>query len=502
MKYLKEEFKEEHFKEWTKQYNWGIFSECGSGKTSLILDSYLPFAAQEGLTVLYLYNRKSLGNQLKNKYEHKYKNLKFMSYQELNKLIRNETINAYIPIEYDVLILDESHYFVMDASFSFETMYSWNYINECDSLKIFLTATPEPLKAIQKLMNRPLKTIREVDITNNNIDTILLTTDDDVIKNQEKQFIKNGFKVVEWGNDVIKVKKSQIVFKELGYKSVSIVSEYHKQAGITDKDIKQQLEHEYRNHEGKLLPNMNFDFLSCTKAIDNGISMYSNKNTLSVYCCGDIDFITLEQSRSRCRELNGSKITILIKIPTRKHVFAKINYFEDELSWLKDHKKWYKKHGKNKQPSYVYFEVNENDDSKLCINHMKLANIEFFLNEYKYIYQNFDSIISGYIDVLREKYPNKEIQVLNRSHANNIDEVLEQYINNNDSVRLTEDEMKDLRLQLKAFKLDKKNPNRIPSLKTIRDEVNKSEYYTISTKRVTENGKKVTRWCIERRNAM
>lgn len=67
MKYLTEEFKEEHFKEWNKQYNWGIFSECGSGKTSLILDSYLPFAEREGLTVLYLYNRKALGKQLKNK---------------------------------------------------------------------------------------------------------------------------------------------------------------------------------------------------------------------------------------------------------------------------------------------------------------------------------------------------------------------------------------------------------------------------------------------------
>lgn len=342
MKYLTEEFKEEHFKEWNKQYNWGIFSECGSGKTSLILDSYLPFAAQEGLTVLYLYNRKLLGNQLKNKYEHIYKNLKFMSYQELNMLIKNETINAYIPIEYDVLILDESHYFVMDASFSFETMYSWNYINECDSLKIFLTATPEPLKAIQHLMTRPLKTLREVDKMNNNIEKILLTIDDDVIKNQEEQFLKNSFNVVEWQNDVEKVKKSKKMFIELGYKSVAIISEYHKQSEITDIDIKHQLEHEYKDNEGNLLPNMNFDFLACTKAIDNGISMYSDKNTLSVHYGGVIDFTTLEQSRSRCREMKGSKVTILIKIPNRKHVVAKINHYEDELSWLKNHKEWYK----------------------------------------------------------------------------------------------------------------------------------------------------------------
>lgn len=499
MKYLAEEFKEKQFKEWDKQYNWGIFSECGSGKTSLILGSYLPFAAQEGLTVLYLYNRKSLGNQLKNKYEHRYKNLKFISYQELNMLIKNETINAYLPLEYDVLILDESHYFVMDSAFSFETIYCWKYINECDSIKIFLTATPEPLKAIQHLMTRPLKTIREVDLKNNNIDKILLTTDGDVIKNQEKQFLKNDFNVVEWQNDVGEVKKSRKIFKELGYRSVSIISEYHKQAGITDIDIKQQLEHEYRNNEGNLLPNMNFDFLSCTKAIDNGISMYSNKNTLSVYCCGDIDFTTLEQSRSRCRELNGSNVTILIKIPTRKHVLAKINYFEDELSWLKDHKKWYKKHGKNKQPSYVYFEVNESNDSKLCLNHMKLAYIELFLNDYKYIYQNFDSVINGYIDVLRDKYPHKEIIVLDRSKAIDIDEILERYINSNDSVLLTEEQMKNLRLEIRDFKLDKKHPNRIPSLKTIRDLIKNSKKYLISIKRTLENGRRITRWYIERK---
>lgn len=130
---------------------------------------------------------------------------------------------------------------------------------------------------------------------------------------------------------------------------------------------------------------------------------------------------------------------------------------------------------------------------------MKLAYIEFFLNEYKYLYQNFDSIINGYIDVLSDKYPNKEIQVLNRSDAYNIDEVLERYIKNDDSVLLTEDQMKNLRLQLKNYKLDKQNPNRIPSLKTIRDEVKKSKKYTISAKRITENERKVTRWCIKRK---
>ncbi len=59
--------------------------------------------------------------------------------------------------------------------------------------------------------------------------------------------------------------------------------------------------------------------------------------------------------------------------------------------------------------------------------------------------------------------------------------------------------MKDLRLQLKNFKLDKQDPIQIRSLKTIRDEVKKSEKYTISTKRITENERKVTRWYIKRK---
>jgi len=59
--------------------------------------------------------------------------------------------------------------------------------------------------------------------------------------------------------------------------------------------------------------------------------------------------------------------------------------------------------------------------------------------------------------------------------------------------------MKDLRLQLKNFKLDKQDPIQIRRLKTIRDEVKKSEKYTISTKRITENERKVTRWYIKRK---
>ena len=343
-------------------------------------------------------------------------------------LIKNETINSYILIEYDVLILDEAHFFVMDSASTFETMYSWKYINECDSIKIFLTATPEPLKAIQHLMTRSLKILREVDETNNNIDKILLTTDDEVIKNQEEKFLKANYNVIEWQNDVEKVKNSKKFFNEQGYKLVAIISEYHKQSKITDIDIKQQLEHENRDTEGNLLSNMNFSFLACTKVIDNGISMYSDKNTLSVYFCGDIDFTTLEQSRSRCRELNGSRVTMLIKIPGRKHVLAKIKYFEDELSWLKDRKRWYRKHGKDKQPSYVYFEVDESNSSELCINHMKLAYFELFLNDYKYIYENFENITDGFIDVLKSRYPAKEIEIVNRLDSINIDEILNPYI--------------------------------------------------------------------------
>ncbi len=78
-----------------------------------------------------------------------------------------------------------------------------------DQQAIFIDGTAEPLKAIQHLMTRPLKIKREVDKINNNIDKILITTDDDVIRHQEEQFLKTGFKVVEWQNEIDKVKKSK-----------------------------------------------------------------------------------------------------------------------------------------------------------------------------------------------------------------------------------------------------------------------------------------------------
>ncbi|WP_102693986.1 DEAD/DEAH box helicase family protein [Rummeliibacillus pycnus] len=501
MKFLSEEFNEENFKQWNKQYNWGIFSECGSGKTTILLDHYVPYAEREGKTVLYLYNRKSLGEQLKNKYERKYKNLKFMSYQSLNDMIISKSINQYIPIEYDVLILDESHFFVMDSVFSFETMYSWNYINECDSIKIFLTATPEPLKAIQYLMTRPLKVLRDIDPLNNNIEKILLTTDDDVIKQQEKEYLKANYNVIEWQNDVEKVKQSKESFSQLGYKSVAIISEYHKRyEEITDIDVKSHLEHEYKDSEGKLTTNMNFDFLACTKAIDNGISMYSEKNTLVSYPC-NTDFVTLEQSRSRCREMKGNKTTMLIKVPNRKHVYAKINYFEDELSWLKNHELWYRNHGVDKQPSYVYFEVDEYNNAKLKINNMKLAYIELQLKDLKYMYENFETLTQGYIDILSEMYPTKPIEVLNRTFAINIDEVLNPYIEDKSEVILSKEQKEQLCLEVKKYKLDKHNPSQTPRLKKIRELVEKQskKYILTTTRKYDSEGKKVTYWVIKQK---
>lgn len=128
-----------------------LFSGTGSGKTTISLKKVAWSYLEQGKTVLYLVPRIILKQQIdkdmrliqsKNpsisaEYN---KNFTVWTYQYLeNLLLKNGNIK-----EFDLIICDEFHYFLVDSTFNANTQISYDFIfKETYGLKLFLSATPQ-----------------------------------------------------------------------------------------------------------------------------------------------------------------------------------------------------------------------------------------------------------------------------------------------------------------------------------------------------------------------
>lgn len=166
-----------------------ISSPTGSGKTTFILNTFLPYWASQGKKILYLVNRTILKEQLENKIsnlEWKLRQaIKIELYQtiekEITKLQLRYKISEYqqgysdaMKIvgqkyepqrykecsanfycddmrrynEFDCVVCDEAHYFLMDSNYNTNTMFSYIFIRDFFRLKlrIYISATIEEIE--------------------------------------------------------------------------------------------------------------------------------------------------------------------------------------------------------------------------------------------------------------------------------------------------------------------------------------------------------------------
>jgi hypothetical protein len=95
----------------------------GTGKTTFVISILLPYVIQQGKTMLYLYNRNKLGDDIKAE-AILYKDnslLTIDSYQGIERDIEN---GISIP-DYDYVVADEIHYFFTDAKMNDRTNLSY-----------------------------------------------------------------------------------------------------------------------------------------------------------------------------------------------------------------------------------------------------------------------------------------------------------------------------------------------------------------------------------------
>ncbi len=168
---------------WKGGDNVLISTLTGSGKTTFVFEKLLPFAAEHKKHIVYLCNRKSLNAQITRIVEESFKAkvkeelreyIHIRTYQhcevvkdypDIKKLDEdNKIVTFKVAVSYgceitkyvndvtekDVLyyVFDEAHYFLADSCFNDRSDYWFEKIDieqPKNSIKIFLTATPEPL---------------------------------------------------------------------------------------------------------------------------------------------------------------------------------------------------------------------------------------------------------------------------------------------------------------------------------------------------------------------
>lgn len=170
---------------WSCDIPVAIFSDTGTGKSSFVEGPLVSFAEAAGCNMIYLSNRVSVGRQTKQRLAgrfgmeselRKYSDeglddlidfgcMKVLSYQKLAAWIdsKSSKLDELLETRFMYVVMDECHYFTADASFSPYTDAVLDFLTENfkDSIRIYLTATPEEIFPVLK---RWEKTQRDPDL--------------------------------------------------------------------------------------------------------------------------------------------------------------------------------------------------------------------------------------------------------------------------------------------------------------------------------------------------
>lgn len=155
MTYIADSIRDE-YEQWKGGDVVFISSPTGSGKTTFVLKTLLPFFSSKDQKILYLVNRTVLKKQLEedifNLPIELVRCIKIELYQTLEKKILDigfaKTFEIYGV--YDCVVCDESHYFMMDSNYNTNTILSYRFIRDSfkNKIRIYMSATIENIEEI------------------------------------------------------------------------------------------------------------------------------------------------------------------------------------------------------------------------------------------------------------------------------------------------------------------------------------------------------------------
>ncbi len=158
------------YERWQENDKIFIAAPTGSGKSTFVLMTLLPYMARQNKRILYLVNRRILQAQIKEEISKRYvgamnikEHIRVETYQTLEKAIQRivyqggfkfqtyaaEGYSALADWEtFDCVVCDEAHYFLADSNFNASTIVSFRWImDKCwNKINIFISATIDDLR--------------------------------------------------------------------------------------------------------------------------------------------------------------------------------------------------------------------------------------------------------------------------------------------------------------------------------------------------------------------
>ncbi|MGE7772300.1 DEAD/DEAH box helicase family protein [Viridibacillus arvi] len=481
-----------------------IGAECGSGKTTAIMEKLVPYAAKNHKTVLYLCNRTTLRKQLLKEYaEGKTDkvlvkvddNLTFGMYQRISaKISYDIPVNELIESTFDYVVLDEFHSLYDNCDYDFKSYLFLKFLNEINSTIIALTGTPDNLDEMQGFLNKPIKPLREPDKTNNKIKNIYIVNNKDKFRQIQNRHLKKDYKILQLDANITSIKETKDYFKN--YHIAGLISQSNKNfeqyKNAEDEAIRQSI-----IEQEKMCCNV----LATTKFMDVGINIKDRSNFLVCYNCTEIPN-TYDQFRSRIRIEKESDfhVDLLFRVLTKKSMQLKMEKIKKEFNDYKEKIKKYKTFENMMKHNPAKFKIGfdkEVDDYER-FNPVRMKFIKTKYNYLKKLYYS-KNLIETYNQMLQKMYPKAVIRIVEYTDLFDTKIYLEGWLNGSNKVKLKKDEKEQIKNDLKVLRLDKKNPNNPVGLDRIKNHLtDKNLPYSIERARSTIEFQQQNVWILKK----
>ena len=404
--YLPEEFTEETFERMDSSKMYAFYSAPDTGKTTLILDKLQPVLRRTGKTCLYLTSRRYILDQIADRVDKQV--MTCWSYQRVETMIANNTM---LRREYDYIVCDEAHYFVEDALLGERTDLSFGFVNNSSATVILMTGTPEALKCIENLWDRPVEVLKDLDTSNHNVQTVCLAPyverDKDGeyhLKKHLETLAREGKRILVFDSNAAELYEQYSRFKdlenELGLRVSFICSRHNRLFVHCDEEQLDRLAATER---------IDADILFLTSALNTGVSINEDFEYLFIF--GNPSETSIFQLIARVRK--GSKDnprklkTVYCAVPRWYSLNARKTQIENDILFVDNKDEW-KGHSRRLP---IFAQDADSNDNRYVINQMMVANKRHDLATLKELTAKGD-MLEAYQELFQDRYDSITVTTL------------------------------------------------------------------------------------------
>ena len=479
----------EDIKQWNKGDIITIKAGTGKGKSHFIKNTLYDYAKQENKKILFLIHRTNCKNQFYKelKDDKKLDYIDIKTYQTIESAIKNNKSIDFSKYKY--IVCDEMHYFFGDSAFNKTTDMSLNTIlRQKDNIRIFMSATGRYTKNYIKNV-KGINTIDyEMPIDYKFIENLTFYNLDDTLELFIEESIKSGEKAIFF---IQSAKKAYELYCK--HKDICIFN-----CSKSNKDY-----YKYVNKKtiDKILDDEKFDsnILITTTCMDAGVNIKDDK--VKHIVCDVEDYNTIIQCIGRKRLQNeNDKICVYIKTINNNRLGGKKGRLINKVkmaNYLRKHtvQEYVNEFKRKYDNNQIVYDETVGEDNKCTkkINELMyykckidIVDIDVMLKYKKYGFCKFVANKLGFYD---EEKGFTYTLIEEEQKQDELEEYLEGLIGK----RLHKDEQKEL-----IKKIDLRDRfNRVQKSISILNQYLIENYsYSISSKRIKIEGKKVTVWLV------